>query len=363
MDKSSYKFKSLESKYDNFTAPAFEITVGGLTFDTQIIPVSDLLVDIDSGTGAGGCSFTIISLYDYKNSEFTENILKKVKVGADITIKGGYIKKEEIFFGFVDDFSVAFEADDSPKIIVNGIDAKGFLMNAKSEKYMGEKKSDEIVKTLLNDCVSEGYAKEVTVGTVPPFNAQIIQEGMNNYDFLCFIAEMSGVSFFVVNGEIVFDDVIKNTGSMIDLTLGIGLNSFSKNLTLRKQVGKVIVYGIDPVTKKEIQGESTKSGSKFACDIASGFGSVTEKINSMFVATPDECKKLAQAKFNAHSGSFLTGKGTCVGLPELIPGRYVTLAGLDDSCNGKYYVSKVQHEFGSESGYYTHFEVKGATSE
>ena len=286
MDKSKYKFESLEKKYDNFVAPAFELTVGGMKFNAQI-PVSDLRVDIDSGMGAGGCSFSIISLYDYKNSKFKENILDKVKVGASITIWGGYIKKEEIFFGFVDDFSVEFEADSPPKISVSGIDAKGFLMNAKTEKYMGEKKTDEIVKTMLNECVSKGYAKKATVGSVPAFNAQIIQEGMNNYEFLCFIAEMCGVSFFVVDGELIFDDVIGSTGSVLELTLGMGLQSFSKKLTLRKQVRKVIVYWIDPVTKKEIQGESSKSGGKFACDIASGFGSVTEKISSMFAATPD----------------------------------------------------------------------------
>ena len=50
-----------------------------------------------------------------------------------------------------------------------------------------------------------------------------------------------------------------------------------------------------------------------------------------------------------------------MGLPELIPGRYITLKGFDKSTADKYFISKVTHEF-SEDGYYTSFEVKGAKS-
>lgn len=75
--------------------------------------------------------------------------------------------------------------------------------------------------------------------------------------------------------------------------------------------------------------------------------------------TEKECVELAQARLDSLALNFVSGRGTCVGIPELIPGRYITVKGLDDDTEGTYFVSKVHHRF-SKSGYYCGFEVKGA---
>ncbi len=49
----------------------------------------------------------------------------------------------------------------------------------------------------------------------------------------------------------------------------------------------------------------------------------------------------------------------CVGTPELIAGRCITLKGVSESMEGDYFLQKVCHRFTGE-GYYTTFEVKGA---
>ena len=69
--------------------------------------------------------------------------------------------------------------------------------------------------------------------------------------------------------------------------------------------------------------------------------------------------ELAQARLDTQALNFVSGSGTCVGIPELIPGRYISIKGLDDSTEGSYFLSKVLHRF-TEEGYYTQFEVKGA---
>ena len=55
----------------------------------------------------------------------------------------------------------------------------------------------------------------------------------------------------------------------------------------------------------------------------------------------------------------MAGEGTCVGIPELIPGRFISVKGLDGDTEGSYFLSRVRHRFTGE-GYYTQFEVKGA---
>ena len=69
--------------------------------------------------------------------------------------------------------------------------------------------------------------------------------------------------------------------------------------------------------------------------------------------------ELAQARLDSLALNFVSGSGTCVGIPELIPGRYISIKGLDGDSEGSYFLSKVRHRFTGE-GYYTQFEVKGA---
>ena len=363
MDKSSYKFKSLEDKYKGFLAPAFEITVGSKKIDTTKIAVSSLTVDIDAGQNAGGCSFTIESQYDYEKRKWDNSLLKTIQVGAKLTIKAGYVSKKEIFFGFVDDYTITYSADSAPALSVNGIDAKGYLMNAKDNKYMSEKSTAAVVKEILGECVSKGYAKKVTVGTIKDFSAELVQEDMDDYRFLCYLAQNYHMSFFVVDGEMIFSDVMDNKKPILSLKLGVSLMSFSLTTSLKNQVGKVVVYGIDPVTLKPISGEASNSSDgdsgKEAGDIARGFNNTVQKEVSYLAQTAEECKKLAQARFDEIASTFVTGRGRCVGIPELIPGRYIEVSGLDSGSNTRYFITKVTHEYTAE-GYYTSFEVKGA---
>ena len=366
MDVGSYQFKSLESKYGGFLAPAFEITVGATKIDSSKIPVSQLSIDIDAGTSAGGCQFTIESQYDYETSKWAGGILDTIQAGAKLSVSGGYVKKEELFYGFVDDFSIDYSASSSPRIVVHGIDAKGYLMSAKDRKYMSEKATTAVVKDILNECVTHSFAKSITVGTLTNFNAQLIQEEIDDYKFLCFLAEMYNMCFFIINGEIIFDSLMSKTKPIIRLSLGTSLLNFSKTVSLKQQVGKVMVFGIDPKTKKPIKGEATDTSiggaGKESGDYSGGFNKVIEKEVNLFVYTPEECTKLAQARFDARAFSFVKGKGKCIGMPELIPGRYVELAGFDEKSSDTYFITKVTHEYTPSEGYYTTFEVKGAKS-
>lgn len=366
MDTAEYKFKALESKYDGFLAPAFEITVGRHKIDSAKIPISSLEVTIEAGESAGGCSFEIESQYDYEKGSWADDLLDIIAVGEKLIIKGGYVSKKEIFYGFVDDVVIDYSADAAPRIQVNGIDAKGLLMGATDNKYMSEKSATAIVKEILGDCVSKGYAKKMTVGAITDFKAQLIQEEMDDYKFLCKLAEIYNVCFMVIDGEIIFENLMQKTKLLLTLTLGVNLLSFRKALSVKDQVGKVTVYSVDPTTLEAIEGSATDtsiSGSgEEAGDHAKAFDSIVEKEVNYFVTTPEECKRLAQAQFDAKAFSFVAGSGRCLGIPELIPGRYIKIDGLDKKSSDQYFISKVTHEYSSENGYFTSFEVKGAKS-
>ena len=54
MDQGAYTYQNLGKKYDNFTAPGFEITLGGTALANSKLIVPRLEVEITSDGGAGG---------------------------------------------------------------------------------------------------------------------------------------------------------------------------------------------------------------------------------------------------------------------------------------------------------------------
>ena len=68
---------------------------------------------------------------------------------------------------------------------------------------------------------------------------------------------------------------------------------------------------------------------KTAAQAAPKFKKTLLREENAYVRTVDECKKVAQAKLDRLALNYVSGSGLCLGLPELIPGRFITIEGLD----------------------------------
>ncbi|MDR1217186.1 MAG: hypothetical protein LBJ99_01215 [Oscillospiraceae bacterium] len=364
MDTSSYEFESLEKKYNGFLAPGAEISVGGTKMDAAKIPISEVSVTIDAGASAGGATVSIGGMYDAEKSQWRDKLLDGVKIGAKLMISLGYTSRKQVFHGFVDDFTVSYTPD-QVSISITGIDAKAFLMNADETKYFSKEKTRDIIQEMLGECTNSGYAAKIDLA--PPtdftnFNVQLIQSKANDYKILCALAEMNNMNFFVLNGEIIFKKVVNKTSPIMTLTLGSSLISFTRTLSLRNQVGKIVVQSHDK-DGKPIEGSanSTTLGSgKEASSFVSSLKKKIREVPADFATTPEECASLAQNLFDVQAMDFVRGSGRCIGLPELIPGRYIRLKGMDDDSNASYFITKVKHTVSSGGGYFTDFDVNGA---
>lgn len=362
MDKATYKYIDLANKYDDFSAPAFEITLGGKELSRAKATVTELEVELNADGTAGGCSFSIEGLYDYEQSSWNSEIASLIEVGAELTVKAGYVKKEEVFYGYVDDYAMEFSPEGAPRIQVSGIDGLGYLMSCRQPFYAGQRKAAEIIKSVLNKAVSAGFARSVTVGSLKDYEVPLVKEQLDDWRYLQLMAQRYGASLMVVDGEMVFDTTMSNTKEILTLTMGVGLERFCKRVSLAHQVGEVEIYGRD-VNQKPIHAAvntvTVGEGSKSAAQIVSAFKKASLREYSEFARTEEECRKLAQNRLNGIAMGFVSGDGQCVGIPELIPGRYLKIDGSDKSINGLYYLTKVRHVF-SEAGYHTAFEFKGA---
>lgn len=361
MDKGSYTFKNLSQKYEDFRGPAFEIKVDGKPLKSMAMPITYLEVALSADGSAGGCSFTVESLYNEEQAEWVNDLARIIRVGAKLEIKGGYVKQEELFVGYVDEFYYEYGSG-APRLEVTGLDGFGYLMSCQEPIYSGKKKPQKVVEDILRKAVSAGYAKKITVGRLDGFEVPVRKEQLDDYKYLRLLAERYCVSVFAVDGELIFDNVIGDSKSLMTLTVGAGLMSFSKRASLQGQVGEIEVWGRD-VNQKFIKGaaKSVSIGGpgKTAVQLAPKFKQTPLREFNEYVRTDKECVELAQARFDAIALNFVSGQGVSVGIPELIPGRYITIKGLDGETEGSYFVTKVRHQF-SHAGYYTQFEVKGA---
>ena len=362
MDQKTYDWTALGKKYDDFSAPSFQVSVDGKELNIGKYHIPSLEVELTSDGTAGGCSFTIENQFDYEKSKWDNSAADTIKAGAKLIVTGGYVQKKELFYGYVDDYSFDFQEDGCPRMTVTGIDGMGYLMSLREPIYAGKKKPTEIVKSILNKSVSAGFAKKVTVGALSGFDTPLVKEQIDDWKFLNLLSQRFGMSLFVVDGELIFDDVTSRTSPIMKLTLGEGLFSFRKRVSLAHQVGKVEVWGRD-TNQKAVKGTAssvTAGGSgKSAAQLVSALKDATLREYSEFARTQDECKSLAQRRLNGIAMGLVSGGGECIGMPELIPGRYIEIDGGDKHSNGSYFLTKVKHLF-TDEGYRTSFEIKGA---
>lgn len=364
MDKGKYKFESLSKKYDEFRGAAFSVKIDGREYKSTELPLDSLEVDICADGSAGGCRFTVSNYYDQAKTRFMGDLVNGIKTGSKLSVKCGYVKQTEVFYGYVDECSVEM-SEQSLRLTVSGVDGLGFLMSCREPYYGGRKKPRNVVEEIVGKAVTAGYAKSSKVGAIPAPEVDVppIKEQVDDFKYLRLLAERYCKSLLCVNGEIIFDDVTSSTSPILTLSMKNGLLTFRRRLSLQDQVGRVVVWGRD-VNQKFIQGECSRvtapGTGRSAVETAPKFKDAVLREFSEYVRTAQECRDLAQARLNAIAMGYVSGEATCVGIPELIPGRYFEVKSLDGSIDGSYFITKVHHRLNNDEGFLTMLEFKGA---
>lgn len=370
-DKSgSYKYKDLERKYSGFISPSFQIQVGSFKLDSAKIPISNLDIQLTTGNRAGVCNFTVEAMYNYETGVWSEGFLNKVDVGMLVKVEVGYAEsRKRVFLGYVDKYQLEFSSEGAPRIHISAMDGMGLLMSNKEKLDFGKKTTKDVVNELVKVCKQEKVIDSSTVDQLPSFEGQFVKEkACSSYDFLCQLAEMCFMNFCIIDGELLFCNLLKNTSTLLELTMGRDLMNFSKSIGFSQQtVGSVTVISTGTSTKQEVRGKADKpskfgsSSGETGAEKWKALGGTNRDIGMNFLKSADECKTIAQNILDCMSLGFVQGEGRCIGIPEIIPGRYIKLSGLDKETNGSYFITDVRHTFTGD-GYFTEFSVKGFRS-
>ena len=351
MNKTS-SYDSLVQRYKNFMTPAFKIKCQGKDIISSLqAAVEDVSLNL-SLDHASSCSFTIVNAYDLKARSFYSKFKSQLVLGTVINVEIGYGSTTTLVFkGYISE--VSYEFRDVPVISITALDVRRLMMESKARMMVHSVQSysqafSEVMKRYQKICTALVIDK--TDEKLPN-----VTQRLPDYDFVAHeLCRKADREFFVLAGKAYFRTPQKVTAPVLTLEWGKGLMSFSRNALYYS--GTVKVIGFDEENKKTLVAEEKVKGDPKQKTVISD-------PQPTVITDPDafelnQAQKRAKAEGNKNKHKSQGGRGTCVGLPELVPGRFLQLKKLDKDIDGTYYLKNVSHSLGAD-GFTTSFSIGG----
>lgn len=366
-------YDELSKKYMDFSFPAASVIVKGKNFDDNKdnFIINSLEIELSSGYEASAAELRIYYVYDDGSGQFLAEALSSyMELGADISIGVGYLSSTtEVFKGFISGITYGYEGGDLPYVRVTAMDIKGIMMANHESRQLKSGSYGEAVQEILNKSVYAKLAEKLEVSATPDkkegggnktSSDTVEMTAESDYEFVVKAAMRFNYEFFTDCGRVIFRKAKSQTGTLAVLGLNQGLTSFDISYRLDGLTESVEVRCLDPGTGKLLTSKGKRTGKISLGNMAAKLLTKSQKV----VADPSA---VSQEQLNARRDSLLESMSyrfgelncECVGIPELVPGRFVKIEGLGDGVSNQFYITKVVHRLGDE-GFRTRLEGAAA---
>lgn len=329
--------------------PQCLVTVGDTLLKSSEFMMESVDIHLSAGSRSNSCNVNVLCGYDYKNGKMTGDAASTIAAGKKVTVKLGYNSPKEVFIGYINSVSTEFSSEGAV-ISFSCLDARGMLMGNSSHKSYENKSVKQIIEGLFDSVKSYTGGTEVSVSAEADKENPLTQHGMDDYSYICTLAKLTGSSFCMTGTKLRFVDNIFNSASVQETyTWGKDLMSFNRTVELAEQLGAVTVSGTSPDSEEDFSVTvKPKSGGKKTGDkLSSSVGAKDKEIISSMVRSRKEAKVFAESLMQESSMKLCSGSATVLGNQELTPGGKITFERLDPSVSGTYYITSVNHRFGS----------------
>lgn len=359
---------ALSDRHGAFFAPTFAVRIDGRDLVRELaLAVTQVEIDLSLGA-AGRFSFTVADAYSLQKRSFLDGYgraaLDTLRFGARVEVALGYGDHSRLpllLSGMVTEVTTGFAEGGSPELAVSGYDHAFPMTLGKRSQSWTQAADSDAVHALARD-----HNLGTDVESTREKHAQIEQNQESDFEFLKKLAERNHFEFYVdARKRLRFGPPRDDGDGICSIGWGAGLLSFKPEANLAAQVSEVRVYGWDKQRKQPIVGRARageETGKEPRRDSggaqvrrATGRDAVLELRQPVF--SEAEARRRAQAVLNDHAKRFLTGEAECLGLPDLLPDRNVTLTNLGAPFSKTYYVQQTVHKVDG-SGYRTRFKVK-----
>lgn len=346
-------YNDLAGKYANFIAPTVKIMVNGKdAVKSQGLIVYELEVNL-SDDMAGSVTFKLADLFDEKAHSFSGEVKSAFKPGTIVEIEMGYLSTTEcIFKGYVEMIGAEIGRDNFLKVVL--MDAKRLMMSSGRKNVLYEAENYSEIFARIMGAYSSVCSTEID-NTSDGLKTPVSQTG-TDYDFIMKDLIYKGRvnrEFIILAGKAYFREPGKSDNPIMKVSYGRELKFLS--IFHCYQEMSVNVMGVD--SRQEIvKGSESIKGTLSQ-------GSVMSEAPVHTIADPlldssDKAQVKAKAVAGQEKKKGCLGYGITIGIPEIVPGRYLEVENSDEMINKKYYLTQVRHHY-TRQNYTTEFEIGG----
>lgn len=334
-------------------APRCEVRISGVTLAADLTD-QILSLDVETDLDLAG-SFNIV-LRNSDNSLLDSALLD---LGKTVEIHLGYGNDlSPALLGEIAAIEPSFPQDGPPTIAVSGYDKSYKMRRTQPEPTDYTWTNDSIIAAEI--AVANGLVP--VVDPTPSVEEQVIQ-AESDMAFLKDRAENYFFDVYVEWDRLHFQFPRPQLSAHV-LEWGKNLSSFSPRISAAGMAGLQVIRDYNQELAQTILGTALaadfdvdnlveKLGSS-ALDLLSSL--VRQGTLQHSVKNPFDAYQLASSLLADLLEGMYEGSGSCVGIPDLTAGRYLTIQGIGRRFSGTYRARKVTHRL-SGSGFTTDFSI------
>ena len=355
------------------------LTIDGkdLAKSAKQLVVSDIEVELTSGYEASIASFCLYNTFDNDTSQFrTEEVKKYILIGSGVEIALGYEKEvRQIFTGFISKVNFFYEAGEVPGIRVTAMDVKGVMMANRYSRQLTASSFGEAVKEILNKgpyqrMTNSRLIKGIEISETPDKTRNVSSSSKasdrtiemvaeSDYEFIVKAAKKYNYEFFSECGIVYFRKSKQNAEVVMAMGPADGLRNFDVEYDVTGLVETIKARSTD-VSKGRVIESKQKFNQKISMgNKAKNLIKNSEKVYlDATITSKEEADYRVDSLMEEMAYRFGSLQGTCIGMPELLPGKFLELQSLGEPADNRFYLTKVIHRIDSIRGYETTFYGK-----
>ncbi len=366
----TYSYTDLKDRYDDFHHPVIVLTVNGKDFakNEHGFVVSDIEVELTSGFEASIASFCLYDTFDMDNSCYRINDAKPyIMLGSSVEIALGYEKQAQVVFcGYIARVNFFYAAGDMPGIRITAMDVKGAMMANNYSKQLVSRSYGEAVREILGKntyatMASTDVIKQIIVSDTPDknqsqraFDRTVEMVAESDYEFTVKAAKRYNYEFFTECGNIYFRPAKYNAETVMEMGPGEGLRLFDVEYDITGLVETVEARGTDVGKAALIRAQKTLKGKVSIGNKAKKFIKKSRKVYlDASISSKEEAENRVKSLVEEISYRLGTLECECIGIPELLPGKFFVLKAMGTPPENRFYLYRVVHKMNQEDGFVT----------
>jgi phage protein D len=378
----TYRYENIKAQYGYFEHPVVVLKINDkdISKNKTGLIVTDVEVELTSGYEASIATFSIYNVFDESNSKFLiEDVKKYICLGSAVEIALGYEATARLVFcGFIAKVNFFYEKGDMPGIRITAMDVKGIMMANNYSKQLTAKTYSAAVKEIFNKNAyvsmnTKKVIKRIDITDTPDVAASMSSQSKesgrtiemvceSDYEFVVKAAKKYNYEFFTEQGIVYFRKAKSNNEILMELGPATGLRDFDIEYDITGLVEEIEARSMDNGKAKVIQSKKKFNNKISIGNKAKQYIKKSEKVYiDPTIDSKEEADYRVQSLMEEMSYRFGTLECNCIGMPELLPGRFIKLDTIGSPAENKFYIVSVKHRLTQERGFETILTGKAAS--